>query len=60
MATKVNEAGKIYDGSCPACKDARGEIVITVDAHSCGICWACREGTMVTLLAHTCEVKLGK
>lgn len=55
---KTNEDYQvIYDDDCPACKEAKGIVLITREAHTCGICWACRQGTMVTILSHTCGIK---
>ena len=48
-----------WDENCPACRAAKGKLLITKDAHTCGICWGCRatkddDSRVVSLLGHIC------
>lgn len=48
-----------WDENCPACRSAKGRPLVTVEAHTCDICWACLANEdagydVVSLLGHIC------
>lgn len=54
-----------WDDSCLACREVKGEMLISTNGHTCSICFACKANEIagkrvISILPHVCTKDIDK